>query len=272
MPSNFDFSCLSRQQGRQIVRQKYAELLKYKQSRETNTFYKNIFIRFISQIYGDDIRKKLPMSSHWVAFIQPNNLSHIKNRVKGLDCELDVNLDKLDTLFKDMGGYSDKNSTPFVCLYCESTDIPGYSYSTTDAGGMEDSNFIQVPVTVARKNENILGLEFREHVVSYTDSFLRPWSIACGYKGSINLSPNDDDLKSKITIYQLSLECGGKGITDDIQVRNSWEFYDCQPHDISGFKLDYKPSSNITRSCKFSYSKMMYKSYFGEIGTPEPTF
>jgi hypothetical protein len=261
MPNIFDGTCFVKQQGRAELRQKYAELLRTSQENKDSAYSTKIFSRFLSQVFSGDPRKSLPVSSHWILFVQPENIKDIKTCIKEYsECEVDVSLDSLDSLFNEMGGYTSQGN-PYVCLYCTGVSLPGDENGFELAGISQAGNmsFLKTPVTSNRNTPNTVAITFREHVVSYVDTFLRPWLIACSHKGSIDIGY--DNLKSRIMLFRLYGDCSNS--FNDIEIRDSFEFLNCKISNIPGEDLTYSSTSITERTCIFTYSKMKYTNYFG---------
>lgn len=256
--------CLDREDAKNEVRKKYNDLLQTKRDNKNSDFSLNIFDRFFRETFGLDWRKSLPHSHHWICQIVPDSISTLEERIPIMKKEAFVDLNELANVFKEMGGYGG-----LVNLYCMGVNIPGEDIAYEQAGCSTGGNhgFLQPMVLGNRNHSHLLNLQFREHNVSFTESFIRPWILLSGYTGAIdltnNFSGNDVDgvpsIKAEIRIYRLA--CNVKDGGDGVTIRDEYVFRGCLPVSIGSETLTYDPGQTVTKETTFIYNKMSYRSY-----------
>lgn len=158
--------------------------------------------------------------------------------------------------------FNSRTQDTIGCIFAQGCSIPGDGFTSEQFGGGQMGGYLKSPGATTRNNFNMLEIGFYESNLSFTDMFLRPWSIIAAYKGLIS----DDgslqgsgpywggSIKANIDVYALAKAGNGSNHCTPSVIRKEYHYYDCVPSDISDDKLEMSNRELNQRQVKFLYN------------------
>lgn len=137
--------------------------------------------------------------------------------------------------------------------FAQSIELPGESLDMETVGMNGDNCFIQSSVIKNRSSgsKREVSMKLLETNVDIVDGLIRPWIIACGYRGNVMIR-GLINLKADIQVVQYT-----KGATKP--VRKIHNFIDCTPYTVGGTDLQYDSESIVAKSVSWIYNYYHYK-------------
>lgn len=207
----------------------------------------------------------ITMSFFWVVVIDAQNRGHLMSSLESVGQleptmrgQWEVTNAEMDTVFNS------QTQDTIGCIFAESIRVPGEGISIEHVGGGGTRlGHLKGPTVSTRDNLANLEIGFRETNTSFTDFFLRPWSIVTGYKGLIS----DDggisgaapywggSIKSNIHLYQLAKSNAPGESCNPSVIRKEFHFFDAVPISISEDSLTYESGGSANkRQVNFTYN------------------
>ena len=220
----------------------------------------------------------MALSFFWVVVIEPQNFTNLKESIlalKNIDPSKDGQWDITDREINKV--FSEQTQKTIGCIFADSVSMPGETITTEHFGGASGRmGHLKSPGIVGRSSDGNLEIGFRETNLSFTDYFLRPWSIITGYKGLIadNGSLNargsqaywKGSIKANITIYQLAKAYKvGTYQEPNLEsvVRKHIDFYDCCPINVSSDAITSESKGVNMRQVNFAYNYSVVRKGLG---------
>lgn len=148
------------------------------------------------------------------------------------------------------------DSARLGCLFCQAIDLPGEGSTPVAEGNLKYNGYIRGYVGAGRNDFPVMRMSFLETNVSFTDSFLRGWSLATSKFGMIArnglLPSGDPDPKNYRTdIYCFKFIATPAGLN----VRSMFYFKDACCVNVDNQELNYDPLTvAVKRSAQFVYN------------------
>jgi hypothetical protein len=199
-----------------------------------------------------DFCYSIPRSPEWIVFIAPQNRQYLVSEIG--------NLRKYEPATNGndwkLGGAPDKLTSREAqdiigCIFSHGVTIPGETITIAQTGvnAERTQGFLKGPITTAREDLQQLQVVFKETNCSYTDLFIRPWSILLGHKG-LHARPQSESIKANIVIYQMArIGEGQKPV-----IRKAFQFYDAAPVSVNAEDKDYDGDQLVQRQVSFTYN------------------
>lgn len=208
----------------------------------------------------------ISLNFFWVIVIDAQQKNHLLNSI--------VDVAQLEPRYKGKWEVTDREVNALFneqtqdtigCIFADSVRVPGESVTIQHFGGSQRNNGnLKSPAITNRSDLTPLEIGFRETNLSFTDFFLRPWSIITGYKGLISddgslRSPSNasywgGSIKSNIHLYQLAKNGTTGNPCNESVVRKEYHFYDACPIKINDDELSQDSSGINKRQVSFTYN------------------
>jgi hypothetical protein len=137
--------------------------------------------------------------------------------------------------------------------FAQSVELPGESLDMETISMPGDNCFVQSSVIKNRSSgsKREISMKLLETNVDIVDGLIRPWIIACGYRGNVEI-PGAPSLKADIQIVQYT-----KG--ENKPIRKIHNFIDCTPYSTQGSNLQYDSESIVAKDVSWIYNYYHYK-------------
>lgn len=189
----------------------------------------------------------IPLHNLWVILIQPNSANLKKNILKvsrtfdPTTWEVENALNTTTNgMFSNGSGNYDLHNT-IGCIFAQGVTIPGINIGFDSIGGSASTNngFLKSPIITNRQPDASLEIDFLETNHSFTDYFIKPWTLLVGYYGLVSRAA-ENDIKSRITVLQLgkTQQCATSVI------RKRYTFHDAVPVAVENDNLGYSSDSS----------------------------
>lgn len=203
----------------------------------------------------------IPLHNLWVIIIQPNstnlkkNILNVSKTYDPTNWEVENALTTTTNgMFGNGSGNYDLHNT-IGCIFAQNVIIPGLTVSFDSIGGSAGTNngFLKSPIITNRNPDGNLEIDFLETNHSFTDYFIRPWTLLTGYYGLVS-RPLESDIKSRITVLQLgkTFQCS------NTVIRKRYTFYDAVPVSVENDNLGY--STDTSGGIK-KHSTWVFRNY-----------
>jgi hypothetical protein len=147
--------------------------------------------------------------------------------------------------------YSSDNLTG--CVFARQVNLPSESINAGNVG--LDYGGYQAPATIGnREKYKKLTVTFLETNASFLDLVLRPWTVMVGYNGLVARASNSS--KNVKCNYADVLMYAKTGVSNRMQVRKIYRFYNLAPVSIDGEEYSY-----MTEGMKYSNVSFVYDGY-----------
>lgn len=202
----------------------------------------------------------LPLQTQWIARITPiagsNNTILLRNI--GSDVILDKSTFTVDPTIQNLlfNEQTQPNKDGLGLFYVQKVNIPGESFSPSDAGTDGMSGFIKGNAGGDRAsgNSRTLGIEFLETNLDFIDGIIRPWIITASYRGLLARPPTFS-IKSNIQIVQYTRSNGSKSRPE----RKIHQFFNCVPLGVEPLPLNYVSEDILIRTINWTFTNYQYK-------------
>lgn len=207
----------------------------------------------------------IPLTTQWSVIIEPEM----------------SNFGSSDQFFQKIGEYTQIDKTGFVIhpnmqkrvlseltqpvvnglglYYAQKVRFPKEEFSVQGVGVDGMGGYLKGVVANDRyeMGARSLNIDFLETNLDFNDALIRPWMIACSYRGLIDLGPQDS-LKANIYIYQFT-----KNIGEDVEkpIRKIHLFQGCVPYNITEDEINYESEQINIKTVNFTYTNYTYKVF-----------
>ena len=133
------------------------------------------------------------------------------------------------------------------CMFCQAIGLPGEGTDAVVEGNIKSNNFLRSYVGAGRTDMPIMRMTFLDTNVSFSDSFLRSWSLATATFGL--LARNDIKYRTNLDCYKFAITPKGPFTIQHMR------FYDICCISVSEEEYQYTPpSSPVLREARFVYN------------------
>lgn len=136
------------------------------------------------------------------------------------------------------------------CLFCTAIDIPGEGGNPVVEGNIKSNSLIRSYVGAGRSDFPIMRMSFIDTNLSFTESFLRGWSLATAAFGMIARDVTDaKNYRTDLTCYKFALTPKGPTVTQ------TYTFYDICCINVGNEEYNYDATSAMPkREANFVYN------------------
>ena len=154
------------------------------------------FLDFLSKSYST-----IPKGAQWAVVF--HNLNSILPAIKlSVKNEPRADLWKIDEAANSL--LTPDYQTRFGCMFAHALEVPGDNMSTA-AEGIKTNGFIRSYVGTGRADFPILRISFLDTNISFSDSFLRGWTLATANYGLVARPPGDKNYRTNMTCYKFGI-------------------------------------------------------------------
>lgn len=208
---------------------------------------------FLQQVLSNPA-SALPKGAQWVVYfedLQKTILPGIKQACSYEPASKSWLIEKANNLLTDPSGpYQQKQG----CMFCQAIDLPGEGTTAVVEGNIKSNAFIRSYVGAGREDFPQMRMTFLETNVSFTDNFLRGWSLSTSNFGMIARNKDGSDPKN----YRTNLICYKIGtVAQDLPpfVLMKMSFYDICCISVSNEEYNYSPvTAPVMREARFIFN------------------
>ena len=247
-------------------------------TRRTRQFTNSGPIASRLNLMGGSWANDIPLKFLWALYLYPrdgSSLTTLGSRINDAIKKYEVTdstywpvkKNVLQSVTDDVGNYG--------LLLAQNVALPSDGFniasSTIDGSG----GFLPGPYAGNRLgygSDNKMDVTFLETNLDIIDYFIRPWIIACSYKGLIEDGVANEDLKCNAKLLLFSRDkdtyrvnntnsvsyLGDKAIIErELTIRKSYEFLDVTPFQVSGDQLSYGELgiNDVSKTVSFAFNK-----------------
>lgn len=209
----------------------------------------------------------------WAIVIEPENTNHLSRSIlsvimnNGHEPNSWFENGNSSSIYNKLIISGLSNNNPIGCIFAQSVRYPGETLSVEHVGASTErtNGFLRAPSVSNRNNLNTLEIGFLETYYSFTDLFLRPWSILTGYKGLLNVKGGgitgqnlywSGSIKATINLFQLA-----RHSTTQNKIRKHIVFTEACPTFVSDEEINYDHSGPNKKQVQFIYNSYYINSY-----------
>jgi hypothetical protein len=199
----------------------------------------------------------VPLQTQWVVRIAPKiGLFDFFNQIirySSVDHSIMRESVKYSHYEKFLGPRTNALEDGLGLYFAQSIELPGESLDMETISMAGDNCFVQSSVIKNRSSgsKREFSMKLLETNVDIVDGLIRPWIIACGYRGNV-AAPGLPSLKADVQVVQYT-----KGVTKP--VRKIHNFIDCTPYSTGGSELQYDTESIVAKNVSWIYNYYHYK-------------
>lgn len=212
---------------------------------------------FVSNLSAEGL--SIPLQTQWVLRITPQSdlflfFDEIRKYVSVDHSQL-REATSYSHFRKFLGERANSKKDGLGLYFAQSVDMPGDSLDLTNGSIDGDNVFLQGNLINSRQsaNKRDLNTSLLETDADILDGLIRPWIIACGYRGNCEI-PTKTSLKADIEVVQYS-----KGMHK--KFRKIHHFIGCTPHTCDGSGLVYNKDNIVAKKVSWIYNYYHYQLY-----------
>jgi hypothetical protein len=212
---------------------------------------------FLSNV--SEFELDIPLHTQWILRIIPqNSLVSFFNEIKKYIAVDHTQLSyatKYEYIEKFLGPKTNSQRDGLGLFFAQSLDIPEESLELEVPAMAGDNGFLQGNLIKKRASggSRQLTMTLLETNVDIVDGLIKPWLIACGYRGNCEM-PYAPNLKADIEIVQYA-----KGGGLEKPARKMHHFMGCTPFTCDGSSLQYDSEKVVAKKISWVYNYYHYK-------------
>jgi len=210
----------------------------------------------------------LPKGAQWYAEFDFNDIKKISKTIKEATARegKEWNLDAGDTLLTNEYQSHQMNG----CVFCQAIRQPGESMDTGAEGSISSNGLIRSIVGKGRNSFEPLRMTFLDTNISFSDTFLRGWTLATAHYGMI--ARTDHPYRATLTCYKL----GYYSPETPVFITSKITFKGVCCISVTSEELNYQPATQpLLREAQFVFNTYSIDatpknaSMSGNVGLPD---
>ena len=199
----------------------------------------------------------VPLQTQWIVRILPkSDLFEFFNELSrffSVDHSQLINATRYSHFEKFLGPRTNPSEEGLGLYFAQGVELPGESLDMESVIMNGDNCFLQSSVIKNRASggKREISIKLLETNVDIVDGLIRPWIIACGYRGNA-MVPGLPSLKADIQIIQYT-----KGKAKP--ARKIHNFIDCTPYATDGSNLSYDKEDIVAKNTSWIYNYYHYQ-------------